>query len=315
MFNLNMKFRNDRFDGEDDNSYLDETGHLHLLICPSAPWGAGEQKVTFNAVEDITEQGTVSKVTRREVEYNLPGPPQGKMSVNYIGLMLSPVGNQSAGQFQFRRGVDWTYYPGDLYAAWRIDGTKGNSPENYLVNTRDGITYYPTLPSVAINKNEEVYHFGALPATKTPSLYTQYYPISTAGVFMEEGGASKRRSTANGKIAVTSVQWDGNALWNKIDEDYSDDHCQDTGNGDGAGIINTSFTTQDWSATEERDCKVSYLYYNDPKITVRYLRSDHGLMFARSHFSYASHNPAMHPTYGDRLRIFYEIQFSPKRTA
>jgi hypothetical protein len=238
----------------------------------------------------------------------------GDMGVGYIGLVTNPVGNAGKGGFSFRRGIDWTYYPGDAASAWRIDGTNGGNPENYAVTTRDGTAYLPVLPTERIGQSVEDFEFGALPAAATTTLYLQRRPLNAAGVYVWLEAEEITIDNLNGGITVNYVGWDSDAEWNSFDPSYSDDHLQSAAGGEGAGYVNLTFTSKDWSATEFRDVHVKYLYYDPPELTMTYLKAG-GKMFARAHMSDMSHNTALNPMYGDKVRVYFEVQFEEKREA
>jgi len=245
----------------------------------------------------------------------------GNLGIAYVGLIYNPVGPASSNDFGFRRGVDWTYYPGDAEALWRIDGSSGTAPEDYTVNTSSGDAYIPVLPTARIGQKEEHFYFGTHPdATdwptdtgKTGNLYLQHQPVP-GGVSVRLEGEEKRYDTTSKKITINSVGWEADYLWNNVNPDYSWDHLEKASDGEGAGYVNVTFNNIKWSATKFRDVYVRYLYYEQPKMTMTYLHGG-GKLFARAHFSDVSHNTAMRPAYGDRVRFYFEIQFEPKRTA
>ena len=310
---LDLRFAEDG-NGSYTSPFIDENGKLYVLIVVGdKQFTDGKYEFKSNIkllswnifhIADATEKAAKKKAKQAV----------GDLAVSYIGMAYSSSPEGKSGSFNFRRGIDWLYYPGQIYATWRVDATKGDDMDSYAVQTGDGASYSPLLPSCNLNQSEEYYRFGTLPGSEVNvTLYTRYRPVGTGGVYVSVMGDETRIDNLNGCITVNSVGWDGDALWNSTDPSFSDDHGDSSG-GDGAGMINLTFDIKYWSNTKFRDIYLRYLYYTLPEIKVSYL-TPKGIMFSRAECTQLSHNPEIQPAYGDSLRPYFEVQFEKKRVA
>lgn len=316
-------------DGTRVSPIIDERNRMYFLLAPmKKTLKDGKKRVrmpAYAAWGSADDSGMLLNPYQKRETRKVLMEELGIITLNYIGLTGSPV-NKTNETYKFRRGIDWRYVLGDTEGYW-VQTT--NNPENHTRKLRDGSEYVPNTPTHKVVEEDEIYYFGTHPdgadwptdAGKTGDLYVRSKPVGASGVFVWEKGGEKIVNTVSGTegsavagITVNKVSWDTDAIWNDRDQDYEWDHKQSGSGGDGAGLINVTFKAIDWSNTKAREVGVRYLAQEDPELTVTYLRES-PVMFARAHLSPYSFASVVRPDYGDKLRVFFEIQFGHKRSA
>jgi hypothetical protein len=313
-----------RWEPNSDNRlspYLDEKKRMYVLLSPGSVTESGTVEVRENFesyVGGYRDTQDREKTKARKKARKQAHAIAESMRLNYAGVLVNPKQKTGDKAFAFRRGIDWTYVLGDAYAEWRT-----RRAQTAPVKTDDGDTFYPILPGMRLGKTTEKYTFEASPASATNiKLYTKYRPTFGFGqhrIWMV--GEKNPPTTENKQIVIEEVGWDSTREWDEIESAYADDHSKGT-SGEGAGYIEISIydnatppvAQKSWEAGDPRDIYVNYTYEKDPEILVSYIKSD-GLMFARAHLSPAAFNTPGLPAYGDRFRIYFEVQYEFKRTA
>jgi len=301
----------ERGDGTRTSPRVDSNGNIFIMLAPNnKEYENGKMTLKPEKNNKFQSKSEYNKTINNLVSGGIS--KLGTLSLHYASLSFSPVKNLRNEIYNFRRGIDWSYVPGDATADWV---KQSPDQDKFAVSTLDGTVYYPVLPSMLLWTDTETYFFsGAKPSDVRTDidLYVRDMPVDTAGVYVWLEGQDKTVDTTNAGIVVNSVSWNPVGKWNNVDTDYADDHIEDTANGEGAGVINIDVDEDYWDGAEIRKVGVRYLAQAYPTLTTTYL-VDRGLMFGRAHFSPLSFSPAVTPDYGDSLRIYFEVQFGRYR--
>jgi hypothetical protein len=306
-------------DGNTKSSFINEDGEIHILVVGKAYGKGNSNRIKIredggNRADNFFKFGWPFSTSRhkRNKAKSQAGKYGTTLTLNYAGVSINPVQEVGDKGYGFRRGVDWKYVFGEDHADWHRES---DSEEEWSVTTIDGITYEPLLPSPKLGIKKEQFIFATNPSTGADEylLYLEKRPFhSVTGAYVVKDGQDKTETSNNGKIDVKWVGWDDSVEWNESDPVHSDDH--DGGSGDGAGYVALDFNNEDWDASNIRHINVEYMYMSDPRLSMDYLIKE-GMMFARAHFSELSFSPPLQPYHGDRMRLYYEIEFKRRREA
>jgi hypothetical protein len=297
-------------DGTRTSPVVDGDGNIFIMLAPSNK-DFTNGKLTIRPEKDAGRRLSKEQVKKSVSNLTSTGIAKlGTLTLHYASISFTPVKNLRDEVFNFRRGIDWKYVLGEETAEWV---KQSPALDDFAVETLDGNVYYPVLPSMLFWEREETYFFTDItpPAKDNIDLYVKDMPVDAAGVYVWLELESKIVDTTTDEVVVNSVTWDDDAIWNNVD--YEVDH-HEAGTGEGAGIINVTFKTKHWKVDEHRKVGIRYLAQAYPNLSMTYL-VDRGLMFSRAHFSPLSFSPVVTPDYGDRLRVYFEVQFGHKRSA